>query len=167
MPVIREVGDLQIAEDMPFQERMWRAERIAWACFALLILAGLLGLFGGGPLSTATIERGPLRVAYNRFERFGRPGTLEVQIAPAASSETAEIWLPHAYLQQLEVTSIAPQPREVRDDGEGLIYIFDLSQPGQAARITFHIMPMRPGPLSGAVGSGAGEPARFTQFVYP
>jgi hypothetical protein len=49
-PALREV-EAQIG----FQRRLWRAERIGWGCMALLVLAALAGLTGGGgPLSRAT-----------------------------------------------------------------------------------------------------------------
>ncbi|HPO58399.1 MAG TPA: hypothetical protein PLV53_06100 [Anaerolineaceae bacterium] len=44
---------LQVDQDMPFQEKEWTAERAGWIIGLLLLLAGLAGLFGGGPLSRA------------------------------------------------------------------------------------------------------------------
>jgi hypothetical protein len=164
---IQRVGDLEIDEDLPFQERMWRAQRVGWALFAIIIVAATLGLFGPGPLSSATAEQGPLRVEYNRFERFEAPATLDVHVAPGFTGETVAVWLPHDYLQHVEVASISPEPLEVRDGDNRLTYYFSLQEPGAPAWITFHLTPMRPGLLAAQVGLDEGPAVQFTQFVYP
>src|SRR5690606_26776772 len=42
----------------------WRLERVAWGVMALLLLATLLGAFGGGPLSHARSSAGPASLEY-------------------------------------------------------------------------------------------------------
>lgn len=167
MPGIHRVGDLEIAEDLPFQERMWRLQRVGWLVFALIVAATALGLFGAGPLSSATAEQGALRVEYQRFERFETPGSFDVHVAPGAAGATLELSLPHEYLQHVEVTTISPQPRAVRDAGDRVTYEFALQDAGSPAWITFHVTPQRPGPLRARVGLGDEPPLEFTQFVYP
>jgi hypothetical protein len=167
MPNLHHVGDLEIAEDMPFQERVWRLQRVGWAVFALIVAASALGLFGAGPLSSATAEQGPLRVEYQRFERFETSGSFDVRVAPGAAGATLELSLPHEYLRHVEVTTVSPQPREVRDGGDRLTYEFVLQDDGAPAWITFHVTPRRPGPLRVWVGLGDEPPVEFTQFVYP
>ena len=75
---IKQVEDLQVGEDLAFQERQWKVERIGWALMALIALAGLAGLFGGGPLSAATVggDNLPLEVMYGRFVRHRTPTEL-------------------------------------------------------------------------------------------
>jgi hypothetical protein len=142
-------------------------QRVGWAVFALIIVAAALGLFGPGLLSAATAEQGPLRVSYNRFQRFDSPTTLDVHVAEGVAGDSVAVWLPRDYLQHVEITSISPEPHEVRYADNRLTYIFSLQQPGAPAWITFHLRPLRPGPLPGQVGLGEGPPLQFTQFVYP
>ena len=74
MADLKIVGELQIDEDMDFQHKEWIAERWGWRIMALVLLAGLLGLFGQGPLSDKTVQSGSLLVQYGRFERLFKNG---------------------------------------------------------------------------------------------
>lgn len=50
----RRIGDLEISQDLEFQKRSWTIQRVGWVVIALLILAGLLGVFGKGIAADAT-----------------------------------------------------------------------------------------------------------------
>lgn len=47
---------VQVSEDLDFQRKEWRVQRIAWTCMAVLILAAALGAAGSGPLSSRTAK---------------------------------------------------------------------------------------------------------------
>ena len=55
MSSMQRVGDLEIEQDHDFQRRSWRLQRAGWIVLSLVLLAGLLGLFGSGPLAHATV----------------------------------------------------------------------------------------------------------------
>ncbi|MEP7151377.1 MAG: hypothetical protein ABI856_06680, partial [Nitrospira sp.] len=63
---------IQIEQDLPFQYRQWRLERIGQVLLACCIVAALLGLFGHNPLSTTTGQTsdGRLSIHYDRFARI-------------------------------------------------------------------------------------------------
>ena len=99
----KRVESLEV-EDLPsFQRKEWRIQRIGWVAWALVLLAGMLGLIGSGPLSStsssATDES--LTVRYDRFLHYHQPTTFEVTLHPgviytfpkAASVESAIIRL--------------------------------------------------------------------------
>ena len=44
---------IAVGEDLEFQRKWWRFERVAWIIFALFVLADVLGLFGRGYLANA------------------------------------------------------------------------------------------------------------------
>jgi hypothetical protein len=69
-PLPSRSSQLQIDEDLAFQRREWKIQRVGWGAMALVIIAALLGVFGTGPLSNATLEREGLRLEYERFCRF-------------------------------------------------------------------------------------------------
>jgi hypothetical protein len=167
---IQRIGDLEIDQDLAFQQRAWTVQRIGWASIALLILAALLGLFGPGPLSNATAGApgADLWLEYERFERFKAPTTLRVNVGPGAVRDgVVRITLDRAYLDQVQVEQVMPQPESVETGPDRFTYTFKLNDPAQPTAITFHLNPQAIGRLSGRVGLDGEQAIGFDQFVYP
>ena len=64
------VDGLQIDQALDFQRRFGRVQRVAWWLLALVPVAAIAGLFGGGLFSevTAGSERARVTVTYDRFK---------------------------------------------------------------------------------------------------
>ena len=43
--------DLELETDESFQRNEWRIQRVGWIVWSLVIIAGLIGLLGSGPMS--------------------------------------------------------------------------------------------------------------------
>jgi hypothetical protein len=168
MPEIQRVKDLEIAEDLAFQERSWVVQRVGWVVMGLLALAGLLGLLGAGLLSGAKAgEPGdPLWLEYDRFERFQSPTQLQVHFIPKQVGQV-RIWLDRDYLEQVQLQQVSPQPLRVEAAADHWVYVFRATQPNQATAVTFFFQPQHIGSLSGSIGLEAQETLDFSQFVYP
>ncbi|ABG03678.1 hypothetical protein Rxyl_0708 [Rubrobacter xylanophilus DSM 9941] len=159
------VRDIELAEDLGFQERMWRAQRISWAVMAALALAALLGLFGGGPLAGASAGGGEVSVPeYERFVRFGSPTTLRVRLEPPAGGGEVRLWVEQGYLEGVRLQRITPEPAGAEAARGGVLYTFRAS--GGPAVVTFDLEPDRAGLLEGSLRSGGGS-VTLRQFVYP
>lgn len=161
------VRDIELAEDLGFQERMWRAQRISWVIMGLLALAALLGLFGGGPLAGASAGgRGdPVSVAgYERFVRLGSPTALRVRLDPPPGRGEVRLWVGGRYLEGVRLQRITPEPAGARVDSGGVLYTFRTS--GGPAVVTFDLEPDRAGLAEGTLRSGGGR-VTFRQLVYP
>ncbi|WP_225930804.1 hypothetical protein [Pseudomonas siliginis] len=80
-----------VQEDMAYQLKVWRFERIGWYLLVLCMLLGLLGLFSRGVLSSqeARSDDGKVQVEYEMFHRNGstNPLKLSVHTAPEATVE--------------------------------------------------------------------------------
>jgi hypothetical protein len=164
------VGDLDIDQDLAFQKRAWVAQRIAWVLMALVLLAALLGLLGGGPLSKATSggEGGPLQVEYLRLARHRAPATLQIRLAPGTAPQSeARVWLDQTYLEGITIETVFPEPQSVEAGPERVTYVFKLEQPGQPATITFSLLHETSGLQQARVGLADREPVTFRQFIYP
>jgi hypothetical protein len=90
---------LQIQEDFALQAREWKVQRTAWLLFGVVVLAGVLGIFGRGLLSGASVTDGDLDVRYQRFERLQHPPRSNFKLVPTrkkppGSSSTGPIWMP-------------------------------------------------------------------------
>jgi hypothetical protein len=60
-----------VGESLSLQRREWRVDRVGWVVMGLILVAGLLGVWGGGLLGsvTATGSDGRVLVDYDRFVR--------------------------------------------------------------------------------------------------
>ena len=169
MPETKGTQGLEVAEDLAFQEKEWKVERAGWIVGLLVLLAALAGLFGSGPLSSAAVEEGPLRVEYHRFIRYQSPEALTIQMdAAQAGDGRVRLWLGREYLSGFEVQKIVPEPDQVQLFADRIVYEFQTPESEGPLQITVQMKPNRTGTQRGQLGSeNTGEGAAFTQFVYP
>jgi len=159
---------IEIDEDLSFTRKEWTAQRLGWAAMAAVVLAGLLGLFGGGPLSNASTEVGPLRVAYDRFERRHSPAELAIESAlDSAEAGEVELWLGDAFLDAVEIEAFSPEPEEFRAGADRVVYTFQVDDPSRPAKIAIDYQPDQVGPVVGRLGLVDGPELEFSQWVYP
>ena len=136
----------------------------------LLVLAGLAGLFGRGPLASATRSSpgGALAVEYQRFTRHGSTAELSVTVAPwALEAGTVRIRVSRSFLQGLQVQTVEPPPASALLSGDYLVYSFH-AEAGKPARILFRVIPDQYFLRTAEVGVANGrERVRFQQLVFP
>lgn len=167
---LRRVNDLEVEQDLGFQQRMWAFERAGWIVMLLVISAALAGFFGGGPLSLAT-ARADDGLLTLRYERFGRRGadsviTLEIQPAAVRNGEVAA-WVSSDYMDGMKLDQLSPMPDSVEAKGEGFLYTFLARNPKEALTVTFDFTPSALGLLPGRVSLNGGEILSFRQFFFP
>jgi hypothetical protein len=169
----RRPSGLDIDEDLEFQHRMWRFERVGWFGIAAVLLAAVVGLFGHGPLSRATVDvpdpAGPDRGFMLHYDRFGRAHSeshfVFSRTAGAPGSVTFSLWLSGDYLNHVEVLRITPDPVSQELVSDGVRYHFRSHDGPQ--RLIFRFKPERGGLLSGAFRLNDGQPAHFRQWLAP
>jgi hypothetical protein len=170
---INRVGDLEVNEDLTFQRRSWVMQRVGWVVMTLVMLAALVGLFGGagalGGEAQSSSEDAAVSVSYERFLRFIKPTTLQIQLSQeAGKGGKVSVWVDREYLDGLQVQQITPQPSSAKTGAKRLTYVFEVDDPNGPAMVTFDLLPEQEiGALRGRVGVGDGEPVSFGQFVYP
>jgi hypothetical protein len=163
----RQKSDLELTEDFTFEQREWKVQRIAWLIMALLVMLGLLGLFGPGPLSSRTLTSadGTLRLEYNRFERHQAPSTLRLQLQ--ATGETkARVWIARQFMENVKLEAVVPSPERVEPRDGGLLYTFNVLR-NQPSSAVFHLHTEKLGanPLRLRLNDGAILEAPY--WVYP
>ena len=95
----------------------WRADILGWALMSAIILFGLFGLLGDGPLSQAeqTSPDGQLSVSYERFLRSEGNTQLFISLAPgSARNGWLGLRIDQQCLQDSQVESLQPRPRPQR-----------------------------------------------------
>lgn len=170
MPDTTRVGDLEIDHDLRFQKREWAFERVAWVAMALLVLAGLLGLLGRGPMSnqTAASPDGTVTVEYERFLNHRASTTITVRVSGDVTvGRTFRLAINQDFLQGIQIIQITPTP-DSTEAGEGRhLFVFNAADPGRATVVVIHLEPEGPTTLHGRISVPGGPPAAFAQVVYP
>jgi hypothetical protein len=162
--------EIEVGEDLEFQQRSWVVQRIGWIVIALVIIAALSGLFGAGPLSQATVgnEGDALRLVYDRFERMDSPATLDIYLGPEVANEgQVRLWISRDYLKGASVQQVTPPPEQVEIGADRLIYTFRVADAARPALVTFDLEMAQSGRLVGQMGLTDEAPLSFWQFVYP
>jgi hypothetical protein len=164
------IGDLELDEDLRFQKRQWKVQRVAWVVWLVVLAAAVAGLFGSGPLSNGTAgeEGGPLWAEYHRFERYQGPSDLKVFFGPgAASGGEGRVWLARDYLESIELEAVTPTPLRVEAGADRHTYVFPVSDPQQGTSVVFRFRPEALGRHEARIGLPGGQELKFGRFVYP
>lgn len=159
---------IELNEDLPFQERIWRAERIGWILMGVLLLLAALGVFGAGPLSWTTVPEngGAVQVEYGRFQRASAPAGMTVRVSGAATADTPlSIELSEAFLRAYRIDAIRPEPAQWLPQDRGLRVSFETG--GRDFVINFHLRAERIGYFVPTLRTGAGKPVALPVVIYP
>jgi hypothetical protein len=168
MPKTRPVGDLEVGEDLEFQYRQWRVQRIGWVLMAVIALLAIAGFMGPGPLSRATAKTadGKLLVRYQRFARYQAPATLQFEF-PTGATRSARLWLSRDYMERVQVEAITPAPETVSTAQDWLGYVFPLNEPGERLVVKFSVEMEQFGWQELRVRLEDGQSVVVKQFVFP
>jgi hypothetical protein len=164
----RSDNSIQVTEDLAFQIRMSRFQRIALWFFPLLLAGALAGLAGGGPLSRTMVQdaAGVLRLRFDRFARSTAPQTLELKICSEEAGHAFELSMDAEFLRRVQIESITPQPIEQSGFADGIRLSINVNPPGHCALILIRYRPIAAGWLHGRLRVEQSN-VSFDQFVYP
>jgi hypothetical protein len=166
--VARESRDLEIDQDLEFQRREWRVQRVGWGVLTAFVLAATLGLFGGGPISSAQAgEPGaPLWVEYDRFIRTGAPTRIVVRggMAPEGG---LHLRMPRRYFEAFRIERMIPEPQAITI-GDADVDLQFGREAGVANTFTliFDVEPLRAGRHEAAFQANGNPAVTFAQFAY-
>lgn len=165
----RRFGRLELEEDLPVQVGIWRFERVGWTSLAVFVGAGLLGLFGGGPLSRGEVDApsGALTVRYERFIHNDTQTTLELRATADQPAGRRWIAISADYAGQVRIERVMPEPERTVVTDKAVRFGFDPVQSGERGIITIVLTPTQAGLLRAEIGVAEGPNVSFTQFVYP
>ena len=156
------VNGLQIDQSLDFQRRFQRIQKVAWRVLALLPVAAVAGLFGGGLFGQVTAGGNGLTASYDRFGRMTVDTQLEVTVQRAQSPVAVSI--SRGFLDGYDVSEVRPQPEHVTTYPDRVVFAF-AARPG--ASVAFMLQPTRLGSRRGTVTIAGSRPVSLHQFVYP
>lgn len=151
---------------MPFQRREWVVQRIGWVLIGLVLLAGMLGLFGRGPLAHRTSANPALRVEYEWLTR--RDSQTSWKLTPLAPPVDGRyrVALDANWAQHFHIHAIQPQPVSARLAGGRWMYVFD-ARDVLGLPIVFRVEADTMGPIRGSIVLNDAQPLPIAQFIYP
>jgi hypothetical protein len=118
---------VSIGEDLQFQERWWKFERLVWGFFVLVLLADVLGLFGRGWLAKAQLKEpnSGMVVDYERVERASTPSIMRIDFGPdAVVNHQLQLFVSESLVKELGTQRVVPQPEHSSIGDDGITYTF-------------------------------------------
>jgi hypothetical protein len=160
------IEDLEAADNLACLRREWLAERLAQVLGAALLIAGVLGLFGRGPLTwvKATSDDGSLTVDYYSAERYESDSELRLTVHQPAA-EMVRLKIDRAFLDVTTPNGIWPPPLKTETIGNSLVCTFQLGTGKQ--EVVYHYQHETYGVVKYQVSVDEGEPVYVSQFVFP
>lgn len=157
-------ASLDLGEDARFQRRFWRIQRIAWAAFALLIVAALLGLTGGGgPLSRSVVRTPDGLIDSPRISRWSAAEELRFELS---GRDGARIDLSPDFATHFQLEDLQPAPDRVVASARGQSLFFETTGEGEIT-VVLHVTPENPGVARFTASLNGGAPRAVSSLILP
>lgn len=153
-------------ETSPSFDRNWyRAQTFLQAILALVILSGLLGVFGGGWLSTDVVRIGPVEVTYDRFARKTVPFRITLRSSGERATGPLLVSLSGELTERAGIIRSVPTAASSKETPFGTEFVFPTD--ARQAHVVISVQPDRFGIFTWKLKiDGAGEASLF-QIIYP
>ena len=120
-------GKVAVGEDLEFQRRWWKFEKIVWTFFVLVLIADLSGLLGRGPLAKAERKTsdGLLDIKYERVQRENTSSIVTLLPQSAAVHDgKLQIFVSNSLMKQFGAQRVIPEPLVSAVGNGGVTYTF-------------------------------------------
>lgn len=156
-----------IREDMAFQMKVWRFERVGWYLLVLCMLLGLLGLFSRGVISSqdARSDDGKVRVEYEMFHRNGSTNPMKISVR-ATPESTVELEIAGELLDGFSIETMQPMPQRMRSSGQGMRLWLQADAQGQAS-VYLTLRGDGLGLFRSHLNAAGSNDVKLTQFIFP
>ena len=159
--------ELEVGFDEKFEIDWSRLERVGRVAMSLLVVAGLAGVLGGGPLDHARAGRpGSGAVDYQPVARWSTATQLTLHLPPSATDATMVVTLSNGFVEPFGLQGIDPRPLSERSDRGNLQLTMAVRGGGVDNLVRVHGKPAQIGPIALRVRMGA-TPLSFSTFVLP
>jgi len=159
---------IAVGENLDFQRKWWKFERVIWFFFLIILIADLLGLFGRGWLSKARQSDSgqTLTLEYERIARASTPSNMTFHFGPnSIHSGHIELYVSDSIVKSLGAQRVSPQPAASTLGNGGITYTFDATELPATAQI--QLEPSFPGLHHFRVQVTGGQPIDASVFVVP
>ena len=137
--------------------------------FLLVLFAALAGLLGKGPLSkvrSGSVQTG-LQIEYFRFIHYQGPVDLKIAVgADSTTNGTLRLQLSKAFVEQVEIQRIEPEPEAATTGPAYFTYIIR-TETNMPAQVTVRFVSNHFGRLAYEVGLTDGPTLKLQHFAFP
>ncbi|MFJ5254046.1 MULTISPECIES: hypothetical protein [unclassified Pseudomonas] len=156
-----------IRENMAFQLKVWRFERVGWYVLVLVVALGLGGVFSRGLISSKDVhsDDGKLRVEYEMFHRNGSTNSMKITVN-AKPNSAVELELGGQLLDGFSIETLQPEPLRSRSSSQGIRLWLQADLDGHATLY----MTLRGDGLGffrSQIASPGTNGVRLDQFIFP
>ncbi|CAN1600801.1 hypothetical protein [Pseudomonas mediterranea] len=158
--------EFPVREDMAYQLKVWRFERVGWYGLVLLVILTLLGLFSRGPLSSREVQSpdGRLGIKYELFHRNGSTNAMILHLKGPPDA-VLEVELGGNWLEGFDVQALQPQPARSASVGQGMKVWVQADAEGTAS-LYLSLVSTGLGTYHSRVAM-PGSAVSFDQFIFP
>ena len=162
-------GELEVGYDQRFEKSWSRAETVGRGLMALFLVAGLIGLFGRGPLShhTNSAEDAALAVDFEPVARSQTGTQVTLHLSNPTESPTMDVFVGSNIGEPMGLQRILPQPVSTRLVDDGMVLTVAVTPGTRDSELRFMLQPTSLGPNQLVARLADHEPLRWTQFVVP
>lgn len=160
--------EIAVGENIDFQRKWWRFEKIIWPILLLIVIADMLGVFGRGWLAKAHAQTPDhaLTLDYERVARASTPSIMTFKFGPAAiHNNRIVLFVSDSIVKPLGAQRISPEPALSIIGKNGITYVFASSDSPASAQI--QLQPSFPGPHTFRVQVLGSESINGSIFVMP
>jgi hypothetical protein len=129
---------IAVGENLEFQRKWWRFERVVWSFFLVVLICDVCGLFGRGWLAKAsrvTKDRA-LALKYERIERASTPSIMTLEFANnAIENGQIRLFVSDSIVKPLGAQRISPQPEQSSIGENGITYTFPATKAPASVQI--------------------------------
>ena len=158
---------LELDDDEKFHRKNWVAERVGWGVLFIVILAGLGGAMGRGPMGEKTVQTGSLKLHYDRVMRRSAPGTIHVRLTSLPVADSVIFSVSHSILDACQPERIVPMPVRTISTQQGSIFVVRIAPGTDAAHIEITCTPETIGRFHGTINAPREASAPVDILVLP
>lgn len=161
-------NEVAVGEDLEFQRKWWRFERIIWPILLAIVVIDMLGGFGRGWLAKAqkSTPDKAMTLQYERIARASTPSVMTFKFTEKAIHDSRIVlYVSDSVVKPLGAIRIAPQPAMSNVGDGGITYVFPASKGPSMVQI--QLEPSFPGPHPFTVRIDGEPPIEASVFVMP
>jgi hypothetical protein len=161
--------ELDLDDEIEWQRRAWTFQSWGRAGVVLFVIAGAVGVFGGGIIGDRRVRdpQNQLEVEHPRFARHDSAYDVRIRVQPALVRDgKVAVWIDHSLLEDLVVEGLMPEPESVEKSGEGVVLHFRSDAKGPL-QVDGYLRVRGMGPGEGKIGVVGGPVVDLKHFIYP